>query len=356
MPMKPRAGPSGACERGHGRAAATARAMKLLVLGLALAATPAFAQGGAEQERPWAKGVPQAKQEKAFALFRDGNAALKESLFVKAAQIYREALASWDHPAIHYNLALALVNLDQPLETHEHLLAALKYGASPLDSDKYEQALRYKALVEKQLAKIEIRCETEGAVVKLDGIQVLTGPGVYTSLVRAGGHTLVASKEGFLTSEQSDSLPGNSSKVFEFKLKSSEELTEYRRRWPNYQPWLVVGGGVLLAGVSVGLHLAARNQFKVYDNGITACVKPETGGCNPSVALTGTRSGGETMQAVAMVGYAVGTAALITGAVLVWMNRLLPYRQSVNVEPSSPSVTLVPQLGPNPGAALFVSF
>lgn len=328
--------------------------MKLLVLGVALAAGPALAQG-AEPERPWAKGVPQARQEKAFALFRDGNAALKESLFVKAAQIYREALQSWDHPAIHYNLALALVNLDQPLETHEHLLAALKYGSSPLDADKFEQAQRYKALVEKQLAKIEIRCETEGAIVKLDGVQVMIGPGRYEALVRAGGHTVVASREGYLTSEQSDSLPGNTSKLFEFKLQTSEELTEYRRRWPQYQPWLVVGGGIVLAGAGVGLHLAARNQFKVYDNKVTECVKPDTGGCIPSVALSGTRSGGETLQAVAMIGYVVGTAALVTGAVLVYLNRLLPYRSSLNVVPST-TVTLVPQLGPSPGAALFVTF
>ena len=140
----------------EGKHMTSKRRSALAAMLLALLASPAVAQLGALEssgERPWAKGVPQAKQEKAFALFRDGNSALKESLFVKAAQIYREALQSWDHPAIHYNLALALVNLDQPLETHEHLLAALKYGAAPLDSDKYEQALRYRALVEKQLAK-----------------------------------------------------------------------------------------------------------------------------------------------------------------------------------------------------------
>ena len=330
------------------------RRSALAAIMLALLAGEGWAQqGAAEAERPWAKGVPQARQEKAFALFRDGNSALKESLFVKAAQIYREALQSWDHPAIHYNLALALVNLDQPLETHEHLLAALKYGALPLDADKYEQALRYRALVEKQLAKVEIRCDTNGAAVKLDGVQVFTGPGKYEGLVRAGAHTIVASKEGFLTSEQSETLPGSTSKLFELKLVTAEDLTEYRRRWPSYLPWVVVGAGAVLAASGVGLHLSARNAFKSYDDGVTACVKPDTGGCVPSVSLAGTRSRGDTMQGIALAAYGIGGAALVTGAVLVYLNRLQPYRTTVGV---TPTVTLVPLLGPAPGAALFVAF
>ncbi len=325
---------------------------------LALLAAPVLAQQGKLDdggERPWAKGVPQPKQEKAFALFRDGNAALKESLFVKAAQIYREALQSWDHPAIHYNLALALVNLDQPLETHEHLLAALKYGAAPLDSDKYEQALRYRALVEKQLVKVEIRCDTVGAAVKLDGVQVLVGPGTYTGLVRAGTHTVVASKEGFITAEQSDTLPGATSKLFELKLQTAEELTEYRRRWPQVMPWLVVAGGAIVAGSGAALHLSARDSFNAYDRGITSCVNATTGGCTPDVALAGRKSSGDTMQGIGMAMYGIGGAALITGAVLVYLNRLTPYHSTtVGVTPTT--VSLIPLLGPAPGAALFVAF
>ncbi len=328
----------------------------VVAIALSVLASQAAAQPKAldnSTERPWAKGVPQPKQEKAFALFRDGNSALKESLFVKAAQIYREALQSWDHPAIHYNLALALVNLDQPLETHEHLLAALKYGASPLDSDKYEQALRYKALVEKQLAKVEIRTETEGAAVRLDGVLVMTGPGKYEALVRAGPHTLVASKEGFLTWEQSDTLAGSTARLFEFKLQTAEDLTEYRRRWPTYMPWIPVIAGAVLAASGSGLHLSARDAFKSYDQGITECARMDTGGCVPPVALAATRARGDTFQGLAMAAYGIGGAALVTGAVLVYLNRLQPYRATVGV---TPTVSLIPLLGPAPGAALFVEF
>jgi hypothetical protein len=63
-------------------------------------------------DRPWVKGVSAADQSAAIELFHEGNGLLKESLFVQAAAKYREALHHWDHPGIHYNLALALLNLD----------------------------------------------------------------------------------------------------------------------------------------------------------------------------------------------------------------------------------------------------
>ncbi|MBS1149907.1 MAG: hypothetical protein H6Q89_1605 [Myxococcaceae bacterium] len=324
---------------------------------LLLAATPGLAQppsAGGDAGRPWASGVPAPRQEKALALFRDGNAALKESLFVKAAQLYREALQSWDHPAIHYNLALALVNLDQPLETHEHLLKALAYGPAPLDADKFDQALRYRALVEKQLAKVEVSCEQKGAIVKLDGVVLFTGPGRYEGLVRSGVHTLVASREGFLTNEQSLTLAGSSTQSYELKLLTAEDLTEYRRRWDNWIPWAVVAGGAAVAAGGAAMHLGARDAFKAYDTGVTGCsAGSSTGGCVPSVALAGQRQRGETLQALAVTSYVVGGAALTAGAVLVYLNRLQPYRATVA---PVPTVSIAPMLGPATGATLFVTF
>src|SRR5690349_1908096 len=63
-------------------------------------------------ERPWAAGVSAERQEAALKHLQEGNGLLKESLFVAAAKVYRQALTEWDHPGIHYNLALALLNLD----------------------------------------------------------------------------------------------------------------------------------------------------------------------------------------------------------------------------------------------------
>ena len=103
---------------------------------------------GTHAQRPWVVGVPAREQKAATDLFREGNALLKESLFVQASAKYREALSHWNHPGIHYNLALALLNLDQPIEVYKHLEEALKYGPAPLDADKFDHANRYRALIE----------------------------------------------------------------------------------------------------------------------------------------------------------------------------------------------------------------
>src|SRR5215831_6482638 len=88
-------------------------------------------QGG--NERPWASGVSDANQQAATKAFQDGNQQLNDGIFTKAAERYREALKSWDHPAIHYNLALALMNLDQPVEVYGELEQSIKYGPTPLE-------------------------------------------------------------------------------------------------------------------------------------------------------------------------------------------------------------------------------
>src|SRR3954463_10623282 len=101
--------------------------------------------------RPWAVGVAVADQQKALQLFHGGNVQLNDGLFAKAADKYREALKPWDHPAIHYNLALAQMNLDQPIDAYNNLQSAVKFGEPPLQSkDKFDHATDYLKLLEKE--------------------------------------------------------------------------------------------------------------------------------------------------------------------------------------------------------------
>src|SRR5262245_48307466 len=75
----------------------------------------------APETRPWAVGVAPEAQSAALQLFKQGNSLFAESQHAAALAKYREALKVWDHPAIRYNAAVALVNLDQPLLAYENL-------------------------------------------------------------------------------------------------------------------------------------------------------------------------------------------------------------------------------------------
>lgn len=310
-------------------------ARALAVLMVVAASAPSFAQSGDGGERPWAKGVSPDEQRHALQLFREGNGLLKESVFVQAAHKYREALKHWDHPAIHYNLVLALLNMDQPVEVHQHLEKAMRFGPEPLDAEKFAQAQAYQALIEKQLAKVSIRCEEPDAKVVMDGRPLFTAPGVYEGWVRAGPHTVVATKEGFLTNQITRNLPAGEVSDFELKLYTADSLTEYRRKWAAWIPWAVLGAGAVVGGVGGAMHYNASTSFKEFDAGIDAC-----GGCVPPPDVAGKLSTGNTLQAAAIGSYAVGGAAVVAGAVLVYLNRLQPYQINPTIEQKSSATEL----------------
>lgn len=274
-----------------------------------------------DEGKPWAKGVAQADKTEATKLFREGNSLLKDSLFLKAAEKYRKAIKHWNHPAIHYNLALALMNLDQPLEVYAALKHALEFGPTALDQEKYDAAARYLKLVQQQIAHVSIKCDTPGTDVIFDGKQVFTGPGKYDSLVRIGEHTVVARKAGYVSQDETRVLGPGDELDLDIKMHTPEELTRYRRKFQPWKPWVVVGGGAAVLAFGGIMHALARSGFQSYDDGITAC-----GGCVPPDSLTSKKSGAETKQTVAYVAYGVGGAALAAGVVLAYINRAQPYR------------------------------
>lgn len=317
-----------------------------------LALTLSVCAFGEEAERPWARGVSKDAQAQAIALFKDGNGALKDSLFPAAVAKYREALKHWDHPAVHYNLALALVNLDQPIEVHEHLTAALKFGAAPLDDDKYQQAQRYLALIDRQLTKVQVSTSVVGASVKLDGKQLFVGPGNWEGPVRAGQHTLTASKDGFLPDERALTFGGGDTQTFDMRVFREEELMEYSRPFPAAIPWATLGVGIAAAGTGLGLHLAANENFKQYDKNISACANGSNDGCAPGLANNQLqlRTGGESMQTAGIAMYAVGGAAIATSIVLFVVGKPVATRKTVTIDASK--ITVVPLLSPNGAGAM----
>ncbi|AGC46203.1 hypothetical protein MYSTI_04915 [Myxococcus stipitatus DSM 14675] len=287
--------------------------------------------------RPWAVGVPRARQQKAQAYFYEGNERLRESVFVDAARSYKRALEQWNHPAIHYNLALTLMNLDQPIEVYKHLQQAMSHGAEPLDSGRYEHARAYKALLEKQLAWVDVRCDEQGAIVTLNGQPLFTAPGRYQGLIRPGLHSIIAFKDGFLPTEKRQPLMPGEKTELKLELYTEDDVIRYHRRWPAWVPWTVLGSGLAVAGGSGALHWKARESFRDFD----ARLRPH--GARLTGEMTSLRRRGNTLQVGAITGYSVGGAAVVTGAVLLYLNRQRAYR--INIEDSAPAVVVAPAVG-----------
>lgn len=321
----------------------------------AVAAGHALAQpGGATElsvgtpaEHAWSVGVPESRRQAAEVLFKEGNALLRDSVTLSAVARYREALRAWDHPNIHYNLALALMTLDQPVETREQLVAALRHGATPLGPDRFEHGRNYLALLEKQLARLRVRCDVPQAMVQLDGKTIFVGPGEQEVVVRAGRHSVVASREGLVTNGAVRTLEGGQTVAVELRLKTIEDMTEVQRRWPVWKPWALVGAGAVVAAAGGGLQAYGLQAVRRVDRASAARCAAGCAGAEPA-DLASDRRAGLASQRAAMVAYGVGGAAFATGAVLVYLNRerrtVRPYEPATPAGEARARLDLAPML------------
>jgi hypothetical protein len=287
-------------------------------------------------------------------LFRDGNAQLNDGLFARASETYRKALESWPHPAIHYNLALAQMNLDQPIEAFENFQKAIAYGDAPLQKDKLEHAKEYMLLLDKQIAHIEVSCDKPGAKVSVDGKEVFTAPGVHRARVRIGRHTFVADKKGYQTRINAPFIgPGENFRI-ELKLYTAEELTRYNRRWDaTWMPYAVIGGGAAFGILGVVLELAATAKYNDYDKQVAACDMNNMG-CPTTNELKSVREAGDRNKMLGYVSYGVAGATVTAGILLAILNRPKAYqiRPEDLQEETQPRISITPVVSPSMAGAM----
>lgn len=285
-----------------------------------------------DAERPWAAGVSREKQAAALKLFHAGNKELNLGLFENAIKQYRAALKSWEHPAIHYNLALALLKLDQPLEVYDSLQKAIKFGPAPLEKEKFEHAQEYLSLVSQQIASVEVTCKKPGAKISVDGKEVFTvGPkgegGFYKGRVRIGKHTFVAEKPGFNAEVEAPFIgPGEIYRI-ELRLYTAEELTRHKRRWEQaWLPYAVIGGGAAFGLIGLGLGVSAGSSYDEFDAEVARCNMTSMGaGCEQSQVIE-LRDSGDTKKTMSYIGYGIAAGAVAVGVTMIYLNRSLAYQ------------------------------
>ena len=296
--------------------------------------------------RPWAEGIALDTRKQAYRIFLTGNERMKDALFAKGAERYAAALALWDHPAFHYNLGVAQMNLDQIIEAYWSFERSLRHGPRPLGKDKHELALSYLKMLGKQLAALEIVCDDPGAAVALDGKHLFIGPGRQRVIVRPGGHRVEATKARRTPDIQQAVLNPGDKQTLTLAPQVPEHLAT-TRHWPQWIPWSVVGAGaVVIAGGGL-LDRTSSDAFDEYDSQFASLCQPPNGcpGANVPSWLRNDLDSASTQQWLARGVYVIGSAAVATGAVLLYINRERLVRRKGFIE--SPSMSLTPVLVPD---------
>jgi tetratricopeptide repeat protein len=301
-------------------------------------AGPVASDGG---ERPWTEGTAAEGQESARPLFRAGNERFEQGQYARALELYRQAVASWDHPAIRYNMAVALIQLDQPLAAYHELERALRHGSAPHQPGKYEQALTYRKLLLGQLARLEIVCREPDARVLVDAEPVMVGPGQTTVVLAPGAHVLLASKPGYLTTSRALSLVAGRVTAEDIDLVPLPRPSRVDRRWAAWKPWAVIAGGAALGLLAIPFQRDAASRFEDYDRAVgTACPR----GCNPAAlpdSVRGIRSLAQVENTTAAGLFATGAVAALAGLAMVAWNQ----PRVVPVEPPPRRLAVVPAAG-----------
>lgn len=303
----------------------TVRSLRLFALTAALCSSAAFAAEPVStesaqaalkttEEHPWSKGVSLARQDAAERFFTEGNALFALPDFIRAAQKYREALEQWDHPTIHYNLGLALNNLDNPIEAYKQFELAMKFGGAPLEEKHQVELRRHFKTTARQISILELSCQQPNALVTLDGKAIALPTRL---LLQPGQHQIVAKKDGYETREYNLALfPGTPKKV-EVRLFTEEQLTESRRPVPYWVPIAVTGAGVGM--VITGAILATRsNDLRQRYDDYLADKYPN--GTKASKTPLDYREDAATLETWSTISYIAGATTVVGGAVWTYLN------------------------------------
>ena len=270
-------------------------------------------------DKPWAKDVPADKQRDALAIYQKGNTYFEQAQYKEAYEQYRTAIALWDHPAIRYNAAICLFNMDRPVEAYESLLAALRFGEAPLGAELYKQGLNYKKLLAAQVAELEVQSADPGADINLDGKHLFDAPGsANVHVTTKDTHQLVTTKPGFETDKRELRLKPGGKTTLVIKLRPLPAGRRLVRRWPKWTPWTVLAAGAAVGLAGGGVWLDARGKFTTYNNDVAASCGT---GCYETPDQKALRESAAREANVSYGVFALGGAGLVAGFVMIVLNQ-----------------------------------
>lgn len=359
-------------------------------------AEPARAEIERDDDAPWSRGVSAEDRKKAQARYDDGNVFLAANQYRQATQSYKQAIKHWPHPAIHFNLVISQLGEDRFIEAYIDLLEVMKYGPEALDPLDYQKALEFRHRLKDKVGVVRILCNESDAVVTINGLPLdrwhrardypalatdivgdaseRSAPGSGDSgdsgdfgdpgaagdpghvgdpgdsgdvgglarlIVERGQYQVEAWKSGYTRAGGSFFVrPGHEQSVtLDLTRIAPGGLTV--QRWSDWKPWAVVGAGAAVGLVGGAMHLLADRRFKAYDELLGDLCES---GCEADALPSRDKlDSARRRQRVALGLYGVSAALLISGRVLLYLNR----ERLVSQEPSSMIISVVPTLSPD---------
>ena len=279
-----------------------------------------LAQAPAHADSPWAEGVSDDAKLKAKALLDAGNALLIEKKYVEALQKYTAAVEVWDHPAIRFNMVRCQIQLGQNLDAYENLEKSLRFGAAPLEETVYNEAVGYQKLLASQVGELSVTCAQPSVQLTLDGKPLAACPTKKSMRVLAGPHQIVGTKQGLLPRTLELVVVGGKTETVDVKLDPLAKAARVEHRWPQYVPYTVFGGGLLVGGVGILFQVLGSQQMKEYDRWVdTRC----TGNCQGDelADVQHLYDGAKLKNAIGVSLMVTGGAAVAASAVMFYLNR-----------------------------------
>ena len=278
-----------------------------------------------DPDRPWAKGVPSTAQDRADRLFQAGNELLLKESYAAAAVKYKQALKAWKHPAISYNLSLALNELEQWVDMYHALEHSMAFDVPGLGEPIFfERAQKSFESVARKVAIMTVVCNDAGARVTLNGREMFVGPGSFRKVVLPGEHYIRATRQGRLPAEENLVLAAGERKQVELELFIEVTTKTYpRSRW--WEGSLLIGGVAMLA-TGLVFNLVARAGFSRFDEEFdTLCIRGlDDTGCfdsDLSPGLLGRLDTSADQRLGAYIGYGLGGAAIAASVALWRLNK-----------------------------------
>jgi hypothetical protein len=122
-------------------------------------------------------------------------------------------------------------------------------------------------------------------------------------------------------------------------------------------PYAVIAGGAALGIAGGALELSANSSYNSFDEAVARCVETSSNmACSEDLASM--RDSGDTKKTLGYIAYGVAGAAVITGAVLLYLNRETSYQITADEyrrelrDAQNPSASIAPLVGPGVGGVM----